>query len=108
MSAAAMTCPHCGSSMQGDPIPERYQQHADDHDEQVARNGRCFCLPYGDSTHFSRVMGHEVSGIYDGVLFWVCPDCHHAWPRWNDGLGRLSVEATRHAAMWNDAVRAVS
>lgn len=29
----------------------------------------------------SRVTGNEVRGVYDGVLYWSCPDCNHAWPR---------------------------
>lgn len=96
-------CPNCGTSLQGEVIPEQYRQHADDHDEQVARAGRCFCLPYGDATHFSRVIGHEVRGVYDGVLFWSCPDCRQAWPRWTDG-GRLTDAAFNAVAQWNAAV----
>lgn len=79
------SCPHCGASMQGEPVPDEYRQHKPDHDEQVARLGRCYCLPYGETTHFSRAIGHEIRGVYDGVLFWSCPDCHMAWPRWTDG-----------------------
>lgn len=28
--------------------------------------------------------GHEVLGVYDGVLFWSCP-CGHYWPRFAEG-----------------------
>lgn len=24
---------------------------------------------------FNRVLGCEIRGVYDGVLFWHCPDC---------------------------------
>lgn len=30
-----------------------------------------------------RVVGHEVSGVYDGVLYWQCMECAWAWNRWN-------------------------
>jgi hypothetical protein len=98
-------CPHCGTSLIGDPIPAEHREHKPDHDEQVARSGRCFCLPYGDATHFRRVMGHEVRGIYDGVLYWSCPDCRLAWPRWTDGLGRLTVIAAEYVVRHNEVVR---
>jgi hypothetical protein len=41
-----------------------------------------------------RTIGHQVLSIYDGTLFWECPDCGHAWPRFSDGgrLGYLSQE----------------
>lgn len=88
-------CPHCGTSLQGAPVPDEHRQHKPDHDEQVARYGRCYCLPYGDATHFRREVGIQVSGVYDGVLYWSCPDCGLAWPR-DFGVGtrlqRLSEE----------------
>lgn len=75
-------CPHCGVSLQGDPIPEEYLQHREDCDK--AEKGRCFCLPYGDGkTHFRREIGVEIQGVYDGMLFYVCPDCGGAWHRWD-------------------------
>lgn len=30
----------------------------------------------------SRVIGTEISRVYDGVLYWVCPDCLGSWHRW--------------------------
>lgn len=56
------TCPHCGASLQGTPIPEE-SQHL-----------------YG-ATHFSRKMGVEIPGVYDGVAYWSCPACGMAWER---------------------------
>lgn len=29
----------------------------------------------------SRVIGVEIQGVYDGVLYWQCPDCGFAWGR---------------------------
>lgn len=29
------------------------------------------------------VIGVEIQGVYDGVLFWACPDCHGTWNRWD-------------------------
>lgn len=106
------SCPECSASFIGDPIPE--YPHHDDCDQQVARSmvmglgPRCFCKPYGDATHFRREIGHEVRGVYDGVLFWSCPDCGHAWPRWDDGAGRLSFEAAHYVAEHNKRCEATS
>lgn len=32
----------------------------------------------------SRIIGVEIKGLYDGVLFWQCPDCRGRWHRWPD------------------------
>lgn len=94
-------CPSCGTCLIGNPIPDEHRRHKPDHDEQVTQYGHCYCLPYGDATHFQRVIGIEVSGVYDGVLFWLCPDCDHAWPRWVNG-DRLGVLSAEHAARHNE------
>lgn len=61
------TCPHCGTSQQGKEIPEADRQY------------------YGYVTHGSRTIGIEVRGVYDGVLYWACPDCRGTWHRWPEG-----------------------
>lgn len=60
-------CPHCGADLKGDPIPEEYRHF------------------YGNATHFRREIGVEVRGVYDGVLYWRCPDCGGSWHRWPEG-----------------------
>ena len=62
-------CPSCGSSLQGPPIPVEYRSAG----------------WYGTQTHFSRAIGIEYPGVYDGVLVWLCPDCEHRWPRFAEG-----------------------
>lgn len=63
------TCPHCKANLQGDPIPQQYIDAG----------------YYGTSTHYSRKIGVEVRGVYDGVLYWQCPDCGGVWHRWSKG-----------------------
>ena len=36
----------------------------------------------GVSREYSRAIGVEVPGTYDGILYWQCPDCGHRWHRW--------------------------
>jgi hypothetical protein len=28
------------------------------------------------------IIGVEIRGVYDGVLYWECGVCNHAWNRW--------------------------
>lgn len=46
--------------------------------------------------HNGRAIGVEIRGVYDGVLFWGCPDCGGSWHRWSpDDWPRL-----HEAAVW--------
>ena len=49
-------CPHCGVSLLGDPIPAR------------------FAHMYAGK-YWKRELGFEDPAIYDGVLYYECPDC---------------------------------
>lgn len=97
MTVAAELCPHCGADLTGDPIPDRYRHHnvpgepyfnpnEPTHGEQVSsslKDGlgeRCFCLPWGDATHFSRKISVYDEWL-DRTVEWVCPDCGGRWPR---------------------------
>lgn len=71
-------CPHCGADLRGKEIPAEYQKPM-----------------YGGQTHYSRIIGVQVRGVYDGVLFWKCPDCAHGWHRWPEGH-RLHQIAERY------------
>lgn len=68
--ADADTCPKCGTSLLGEPIPE------DSRDRH-----------YGGATHFRRVIGVEYDyrdpHHYDGVSEWQCPDCGYREGRWS-------------------------
>ena len=63
MTATPYACPRCGADLTGPEIPEDRREH------------------FGGSTHFSRVVGQEFPGRYDGVLFWQCPDCRRPFHR---------------------------
>jgi len=61
-------CPHCGVSLLGEPISQESRDKG-------------YYRP--DSTHFRREFGNEIPGVYDGVLFWGCPDCGGTWQRFD-------------------------
>lgn len=60
-------CPHCGVSLLGEPIPEARREL------------------FGGATHFKREIMVEVRGVYDGGLYFICPDCGHRYHRWPEG-----------------------
>lgn len=44
-----------------------------------------------DGKTYSRVIGIEIPGVYDGVLYWRCPCCGYDWHRWDDEHMRLKA-----------------
>jgi uncharacterized protein with PIN domain len=38
-----------------------------------------------EGREYSKVIGVEVQGVYDGTLFWMCPKCNGKWHRWPEG-----------------------
>lgn len=40
------------------------------------------CPRCGTDEH---TVGVEVTGVYDGILFWRCTACRTAWHRWPEG-----------------------
>jgi hypothetical protein len=56
----------------------------------------CDCT-VDESGASARTLGHEVPGIYDGVLFWQCSACRDCWPRFDAGDDpRLHAAAVRY------------
>lgn len=52
-----LNCPHCNSSLLGNPIPKKYSQYY-----------------YGN--YYKREIGIEYPEKYDGVWHYKCPDCN--------------------------------
>ena len=71
-----MRCSHCNTDLQGEPIPEQDREW------------------FGGATHFGRQIGVEVSEVYDGILYYQCPDCGYKWHRFT--AGSLHEEAKRY------------
>jgi hypothetical protein len=60
-------CPYCGVSLQGEPICKEHMKF------------------YGGATHYERAVLVEISEVYDGGLYWACPDCGGTWHRFPVG-----------------------
>ena len=39
----------------------------------------------------TRIIGVEVQGVYDGVLYWRCAECGTAFQRWGGDLGERAM-----------------
>lgn len=63
-------CPKCGTAFRAGRIPE----------ESLAKG---YYGPWDgkEERYFSRIIGLEYPGLYNGVTDWKCPDCEHVWPR---------------------------
>jgi hypothetical protein len=48
-----------------------------------------------------KMLGHEVRGVYDGVLVWECLGCRHAWPRDFGSMERRNLAAREYADQLN-------
>jgi hypothetical protein len=57
--------------------------------------------PSCDSTDPQKRWGHEIPGVYDGILFWSCASCGHVWPR---DFG-VAVGLTRKSEEYVDLMR---
>lgn len=53
---------------------------------------------YGETGQYSRKIGVEIQGVYDGVLFWQCPDCEGRWHRFSE-THYLYERAVRYIGM---------
>lgn len=78
----AMVCPENGCDLDGGPIPDEY-----------------LALGYYAEgvTRYTRTIGVTIPGLYDGVAYFVCPDCGHRWHRFPEGDYRRS----RVRGYWN-------
>lgn len=70
MSDEADVCPHCAVDL-----------------AYVGESGQ----------RFSHRIGVEIRGVYDGVLFWACPECWTPWHRWDD---HMVTQADLYMARW--------
>lgn len=49
------------------------------------------------------ICGHEISEVYDGILYWACLDCGAAWARDWMGHERRQELAEEYAARFREA-----
>lgn len=66
--------PQCGKDLNGPEVPR-----------DLRRQGYYGSYKETDPVIFySRVIGVEIRGFYDGVAYWQCPECNVVWHRADD------------------------
>lgn len=85
-------CPECNANWDAGDIFDVLRPQdwcKDKSDEELRAYIRQF---YSPPYKFSRIIGVELPydhpGHYDGVSYWMCPDCKHQFPRFEGGAGR--------------------
>lgn len=64
--------------------------------------------PSCGSTDPNARWGHEVHGVYDGILFWSCAACSHVWPRDFGGAIGLTRKSEEYVARLRSTIGAVN
>ena len=82
-------CPSCKSSWDAGDIYEelRKSQHYKNlTDAEVKKAASSYGWTEENPKSFSRLIGIEVMGKYDGISYWKCPDCNTYWDRWTNEI----------------------
>lgn len=79
-------CPECNADWDGGLIFDSFradEYYKDLTDKELQKKVES---SYGEPYKWSRVIGIEDPMIYDGVSWWMCPDCKAKWDRWTGEL----------------------
>ena len=71
-------CKYCGADWEGEDIYKALRAHEaykDWSDERVKEAASHYGWTPENGKKFKRQMSLEIRGVYDGVLYWKCPDC---------------------------------
>lgn len=66
--------PLCAKDLNGGEIPRKYRREG------------CYG-PYEETDpprYYSRVIAVEIQGFYDGIAYYMCPECNVVWHRADD------------------------
>jgi hypothetical protein len=77
------TCPINGCDLRGEEIKP----------ESLAKG---YYGPWDgvEKRYYSKMVGVQIRGVYDGVCYWFCPECGERWHRFAEGDSyRRRVEA---------------
>lgn len=80
-------CPVCGFDFKGESIVEAFKKQRDEGSKWLAGKTdeeieKYVHERYSPPYCFSKIMGIEIQGKYDGVSYWQCTNCNTYWDRW--------------------------
>jgi hypothetical protein len=59
-------------------------------------------IAWATTDGYSRVIGIEIPGLYDGISYWQCPDCHASWDRWTGERSPKTARPDSAFSVFND------
>lgn len=78
-------CPECGANWDnGDIFDVLQKKHLNEPIEKVKEWASHYGWSEDNKVHFSKVIGLEIPGKYDGVSYWKCPECQMLWDRFTE------------------------
>jgi len=80
-------CPKCNSNWDGGSVLDTFKKQREENyewckgmtDEQLEEKMKEY---YSEPYRWSKLIGVEIQGGYDGVSQWMCPECKARWNRW--------------------------
>jgi hypothetical protein len=84
-------CPKCGCSWNAGDVLETFKTmrsegrewYKDKTDAELIKIAGNYGWTPESPKNFSRLIGIEERGVYDGVCKWRCPDCNAEWNRFS-------------------------
>lgn len=85
-------CPKCSYNFDGDDVCDYFkyayaERHPEKTTSEITQMAQETAAMYGWSpekpVRFSRIIGIEIPGGYDGIMFHQCPECETTWDRFN-------------------------
>lgn len=77
-------CPECKASWDGGDIYQYFRnssKYSDKTDEEIEDIVSSYGWTKENPKRFSKLIGIEVLGRYDGISYWKCPECETIWDR---------------------------
>ena len=78
-------CPLCNANWKQSDIADHFESTGCSREEAEEKASH-----YGwtkeNKLFFSRLIGIEIEGGYDGISEWMCPDCESKWDRFTNKL----------------------
>jgi len=85
-----LKCPHCNISWDGGEIYKHFEHlreigdeyYRDKTDEELVETADNYGWSKTNPIHFRKnIIGIEIQGEYDGILYWECSSCKSRWHR---------------------------
>jgi hypothetical protein len=82
LNGTPLTCPRCKADLRDKEIPR----------DSLEEGWYGPWKPEDGPQYYSKVIGVEQPGVYDGTLYWCCPFCKGKWHRFDEPHMRRLAE----------------